>query len=258
MRKKLMLSAQNSTEQTVLAWNTTKDDGPFTCPECHHAVLLKKGTIKVHHFAHVPPIACTYGVGESETHRRAKVAIYQSLLTHPQITKLQLERSLGEVRPDISFYFKTIPIAIEVQLSTLSLPQIIERTEAYHRKKVYVLWTPPLDPKIVQEDRYSPKIWEKFLHMLYFGQVLYWLADDRLQPIVYDPYRLEVPFNTWYEFGGVERAEGGYTYRSRRYRTPRLLDTISIVDLSPIVRQAWKSEKMTLPAARIWGTQAPR
>jgi competence protein CoiA len=253
-----MLSAQNSSGQTVLAWDSIKANGPFTCPECHHAVLLKKGEIKVHHFAHVPPIACTYGVGESETHRRAKTAIYQSLLTHPQVTKLQLERSLGDVRPDISFYFKTIPIAIEVQVSALSLSQLIERTEAYTRKRVYVLWTPPLDPKILQEDRYSPKIWEKFLHMLYFGRVLYWFANDRLQPIVYDPYMIEVPVSTWYDEGGEEREEGGYAYYSRRYKAPRPLDTVSIVELSPIVRKAWKSEKMTIPAARIWGMQSRR
>lgn len=253
-----MLSAHNSSDQVVIAWEVSKHDGPFTCPECHHAVLLKKGTIKIHHFAHVPPINCAYGVGESELHRRAKATIYQCLLAHSQITKLQLERSLGEVRPDISFYFNSIPIAIEVQISTLSLHQIIQRTEAYTRKNIYVLWTPPFDPKIAKENRYSPKIWEKFLHALYFGKIFYWLADDLLQPVVYDSYTIDVPVSSWYEEGGEERSEGGYSYYSKRYRTPRLLKPIRITKLSPIIRKAWEAETMKIPASLIWGIQSAK
>jgi competence protein CoiA len=253
-----MLSAQNRSGERVIAWEVTKDDGPFTCPECNHAVRLKKGPVKIHHFAHIPPVECSYGVGESEIHRRAKAAIYHRLLTHPQITKLQLERSLGEVRPDISFYFKSIPIAIEVQVSTLSVPEIIQRTEVYTHKGIYVLWTPPLDPRIRQEDRYSLKEWEKFLHALYFGKILYWMTDDLLQPIVYGPALIEVPLSMWYEEGGEERSEGGYTYYSRRYRSPRFLAPVRITELAPITRKAWRSETMTIPAARIWGMRSRR
>ena len=131
-----MLSAMNATGQ-VLASSVSKSDGPFTCPMCKGGVLVKKGRVKIHHFAHIPPSDCAYATGETEHHRQAKLEIFEALSKHPQVTKLKLERSLGDVRPDISFYLRDVPIAIEVQVSTLSLDTIIKRTEAYIRKGIY-------------------------------------------------------------------------------------------------------------------------
>jgi competence CoiA-like predicted nuclease len=137
-----MLSAQSKLGD-VLAWDVTKEDGPFSCPACKEEVLVKKGRVRVHHFAHIPPCDCIYGVGESEIHRTAKVEIYQALSKHSQVTKLKLERYMGEVRPDISFYLGNVPIAIEVQVSTLSLDTIDQRTRTYTKRGIYLLWLSP-------------------------------------------------------------------------------------------------------------------
>jgi competence protein CoiA len=138
-----MLSAQCK-GANALAWEVSKDDGPFSCPMCNENVLVKKGRVKTHHFAHVPSSSCTYGVGESEAHRRAKVEISEALRTHRSVSKLQLERSLGEVRPDISFCLNGHYVAIEVQISSLSLDTVIRRTQAYAGKGIYLLWVSPL------------------------------------------------------------------------------------------------------------------
>jgi competence protein CoiA len=248
-----MLCAQNPIGQ-VIAWEVDKDDGPFVCPECGKTVILKKGIVRTHHFAHIPPTDCQYGNGESDAHRQAKAAIYTSLSTNPLITRLQLERPLGEVRPDISFYFGKTPIAIEVQISTLSMEVILRRTAAYTQKSIYLLWTPPYSPSIMQDKRYAPRQWEKFLHALYFGKILYWKEDEILLPVTLDRFMIEVPVNYWYEEGGVLRQEGGYSYPSKRYKTPRALTPIRITELSAITRSPWASSSIQVPAARLWST----
>src|SRR5579862_5390526 len=208
-----MLCAQNQGGK-VIAWDVDKDDGPFVCPECGKEVILKKGTVRTHHFAHIPPTDCQYGTGESEAHRQAKAAIYASLSTHPLVTSLQLERALGVVRPDISFYFEKVPVAIEVQISTLSMTTILQRTTSYTQKGIYLLWTPPYSTSITQDKRYAPRQWEKFLHALYFGKILYWKEGEILLPVVFDRFMIEVPLADWYEEGGILRQEGGYSYPS--------------------------------------------
>lgn len=45
----------------------------YRCPRCKHAVILKRYLRKVDHFAHKPPTTCTYGRGESEAHKKAKI-----------------------------------------------------------------------------------------------------------------------------------------------------------------------------------------
>ena len=127
-----MLAAKNLGGY-VLASQVTKEYGPFVCPMCEGGVVVKKGRINIHHFAHIPPSTCVYGQGETGAHRNAKQEIYDALLAHEDVTKLQLERPLGDVRPDISFYLRNVPIAIEVQISTLSMDIIDKRTKAYAR-----------------------------------------------------------------------------------------------------------------------------
>jgi len=40
-----------------VAWKTEKSEGPFRCPGCAGEVILKKGKVKEHHYAHKPPCA---------------------------------------------------------------------------------------------------------------------------------------------------------------------------------------------------------
>jgi len=39
-----------------------------------------------------------------------------------------------------------VPIAIEVQISTLTMDQIVYRTKEYARKGIHLLWLPDLQP----------------------------------------------------------------------------------------------------------------
>jgi competence protein CoiA len=96
--------------------------------------------------------------------------IFQALKNDPRVRDVALERPLGTNRPDVSAHINGVPVAIEVQISSLSIETIMQRTIQYAQKGIYVLWllqwTPKLDAK-----RYTPRLWEKWIHAAYFGRV---------------------------------------------------------------------------------------
>src|SRR5260370_25796231 len=132
-----MLSAYNQQGTLVIAWDVIREQGTFFCPECTKPVVVKKGSFNIHHFAHQPFSACSYGTGESKEHRQAKYQIYEALRQYPAVTKLAVERPLGEVRPDVSFCWEGRDyVGIEVQISATSPEEIARRTSIYTRKKM--------------------------------------------------------------------------------------------------------------------------
>jgi competence protein CoiA len=151
-----MLCAKRTSDgHSVIARSESRSNAPFNCPECSNEVILRKGMIRIHHFAHKPPFTCSYGAGETDAHRRCKIAIYDALLQAPNVRKPGLERSLMTVRPDVRAYINDVPIAIEVQISALSLDSIIRRTIEYARQGVYLLWLAQWTSDLDVE-RYSP------------------------------------------------------------------------------------------------------
>lgn len=116
-----MLSAiRKSDGKTVLAYFETKANAPFVCPDCGDEVALKSGRNRIDHFAHVDPLACLHALNETDEHRRCKMEIFEALQAEPDVEDVVLERRLETVRPDISAYVRGTPIAIEVQISSLS------------------------------------------------------------------------------------------------------------------------------------------
>jgi competence CoiA-like predicted nuclease len=166
-----MLSAWNQPGEAVLAEEVELADDPFYCPAYRDQLVLKKGRKVVAHFAHRPDTECEYtNEGESEEHRLTKLEIYWALLHVPGVTNVRLERYLRQVRPDVSFVVNGQLVAIEIQLSLLSCEKIEWRTKAYARKNIAVLWMPSFSMELFEE-RYAPKDWERYLHLMYYGKV---------------------------------------------------------------------------------------
>lgn len=239
-----MLTALTANDnQKVIASKVLKADGPFICPECATEMILRKGMLKTHHFAHKPPMDCVYGVGESEEHRRCKIEIYESLVGKDGLT-CELEKKVGNVRPDIYVESKKSgkAYAIEVQLSSLPLSRIIERTVEYHRLGIYVLWLPQFKPSLYLP-KYSPSAWEKWLHALYFGRVYYWCAGLKIIPVRFAQHSLWVEHTDW---------GGGYYRHSKRYRTPACLGEIEFPDaFRGAERSEWNSGGIDVPRCKI-------
>ena len=156
--------------ETVEAWSQKESSGLFACPSCGGEVILRGGRRRLDHFAHVAERKCLHDLGESENHRRCKAELWVCLADAPHVSDVQLERPLGEVRADVSANINGVPVAIEIQLSNLSVDDIIRRTKEYTRRGIYVLWLARWKPAL-DSGRYTPKPWERWLHAAYFGRV---------------------------------------------------------------------------------------
>src|ERR1035437_3142462 len=170
----MLHAKQKLTGEIVTAYFANKSQAPFSCPECGDPVILKSGKSRVNYFAHKNPLACKFAGGESEAHENCKMQIFAALKQHPAVSNAALEHPIGTNRPDVSAEINGVQVAIEVQLSSLSIETIMQRTIDYYRAGIHVLWllqwTPKLDGK-----RYTPRLWEKWVHAAYFGRVYYWI-----------------------------------------------------------------------------------
>jgi len=235
----MLCAIRQSDSQKVAASDQQKCDGPFSCPQCIEETILKKGTMKVHHFAHKPPITCEYGRGETERHRECKLAIYEGLRRHPRFRDVEIERSMGTVRSDVSGFMGEIPFAIEVQISALTMDQIVYRTSEYAKKGIYVLWL-ALYRAALEEKRYSPRVWEKWVHAAYFGRVYYWIQGLEVIP---------------YHLGEcIELVEYcGHRKLFKRFRVPKRGKAVSLAE-SFIPRHRtieWRSRRLVVPESRL-------
>ena len=121
-----MLSARRKSDgQIVTAYLESKRNAPFVCLQCNEEVILKTGRFRVNHFAHANPIACKFAEGESEAHRRCKMEIYLGILKEPGVRNAALERPLGTNRPDVCADIRGVPVAIEVQISSLRITDYV-------------------------------------------------------------------------------------------------------------------------------------
>lgn len=248
-----MLSATRIIDkEKVYAWLEEKNKKPFSCPECEDEVILRKGVVKIHHFAHKPPFSCSYGQGESEEHRRCKYEIYNRLLKEDSVTGCEIEKNLNTIRPDIFCYVRNTPVAIEVQLSVLTLDQIIYRTIEYKRKGIFVLWLPVFSDKLCSK-RYSPRLWERWLHTAYFGRVYYWHSNLNMVPVHFDDHLIHVEESSWFESGGVENYGGGYDKFSKRYKTPKLGKPVNLIkDFKILNRSSTLTNIYTVPESKLF------
>jgi len=248
-----MLSAKRTSDgQTVLAYFESRRNAPFVCLECNEEVVLRSGKSKINHFAHANPRACRAAMGESETHRRCKMEIYEALLQEPRVTDVALESPLGTNRPDVSAIINGVPVAIEIQISSLSIDVIMHRTIEYHRKGIHVLWLLQWTPDL-ETAEYSPRRWEKWIHAAYFGRVYYWTEKLDVVSYAFEPTLKYVPKSSWYSKAGRRMTGGGYAKRSKRFRTPIRGRTLHLArDFVPRERYWWEGNGLKVPDAKLF------
>lgn len=238
--------------EIVTAYLASKAYAPFLCPECGDQVVLKTGKVRVNYFAHSNPIACRDEAGESEDHRQCKMQIYEALRRTPGVEKAALERPLGTNRPDVSAYINGVPVAIEVQISSLSLQTITYRTMEYARKGIYVLWLLPWTPALTNK-RYTPKLWEKWIHAAYFGRVYFWIEGLTVVSYRFEPSLKSVPRKSWHTKNGKIMKTAGYSRRLKRYRTPIRGETLNLIkDFVPKERDWWEGNDLTIPFGKLF------
>lgn len=176
-----MLTAKAAKGTTAYAPEVEKGDGPFTCPGCGAAVVLKKGEINIHHFAHRPDSTCDLR-GESVEHMTAKWQIYQALKYHPQVGRVEVEHTLRPgTRADVMFRKGSRVVTVEIQKSRLDVETINRRMAHYTAQGIAVLWLIfPLKVKAEWFDSntcvhsVTPQKWQRYIQRLYFGRLYEW------------------------------------------------------------------------------------
>lgn len=248
----MLCGKRTSDGQKVFAANSEKSDAPFQCLGCDHELVLKKGRIKVHHFAHKPPYRCSRGEGESDVHRRCKEAIYNSLKNLNHVSKLDVEVDFGSVIADVFCLINNVPVAIEVQKSNLSVGEITRRTSEYKQIGIYVIWIALYSDKL-ENEKYSPKAWEKWCHATYFGRVYYWLDELTIVPVHFSDYQEYVEERQWYNESGDEQYAGGYYKTSRRYKKPVIGRHLNLAtDFKGTLRNSWTSKTISIPQSKLY------
>ncbi|ENM5843715.1 hypothetical protein V4V60_003908 [Vibrio mimicus] len=238
--------------QKVFASSSEKAHGPFVCINCGQELILKKGRIKIHYFSHKPPHKCSHGSGESEAHRKCKISIFNSLSNFSNIKELAVEVKFNTVIADIYCLIDNVPVAIEIQKSNLSVNEITQRTEAYHKLGIYVIWVGIYNEKL-SESKYSTKAWEKWCHAVYFGRVYYWKYDSIIIPVHFSEYQLYVEASSWYDEFGEEQSAGGYYKSSKRYKTPCFGNELNLAnDFTPRLKQSWSRGSVYVPQCTIF------
>jgi competence protein CoiA len=239
-----MLTAIDDEGKTVMAHKIAKGNTGYLCPVCNRPVLLKKGDIKIAHFAHVKDEGCEAGQGETQQHLQAKMGIYQALDESTDCLNIAMERNNfdGIVRPDISGWIKNTPVVIEVQRSNLTIDTIEHRFAEYTRRGIYMLWV-LLHAPCEHGKQYRFKSWERHLRLRYNGCIYFYHSGETLWSThlvqcsglktistAYFPYKVNItedfkPYKDyrWIYQPSLDRGLNGRITNPDRWNTDRFL-----------------------------------
>lgn len=256
-----MLTASANHRAHCYAWTTERTEAPFFCKECLKEVILKKGPIRAHHFAHKSPVTCQYGIGETDEHHKAKRGIFEALKANPNCLYCELEQKVNNVIPDIYAIIKEVPVAIEIQRSNMTVQDVYDRTLARHKNGLSVIWIiPSIDQlKIFREDNQDvsrvPK-WLECLHALAYGRIYVWSGNgETVMPIHFDKFTRYVPPNEFYNSDGEYMDVGGYdkVLKDRKTVVPAPQGFVDIgTDFYSSQREYFPTKNYALPSCLIW------
>ncbi|RSL31041.1 hypothetical protein D7Z54_23130 [Salibacterium salarium] len=114
---------------------------PYYCPVCRQEVMMKQGTKRRWHFAHLQSNLCTdTSEPETEEHLTGKAELYKWLLSKGVVP--MIERFLPSIqrRADLFFTYQGQDYAIEFQCASISTEETITRTQDYLSENIIPLW----------------------------------------------------------------------------------------------------------------------
>lgn len=252
------------TRQWFNASECEKKDGPFYCPECISDAIVRKCKKKRHHFAHKARLTPVIGPNEGDLHKQCKIELVRLLKERFPSGNWQTERSIPEseakqtpeLRPDVSGRIEGIPIAIEIQASTLTVAKIISRATNYTRRGISLLWLVPLREPL-GDLPFRPRLYERYLHSIYYGRTYYWWAGLGLnvKPVHYGQEIRHVELREWYDDSGDFHQGGGFDKPYKIIKRPIYGPDLNLAD--HFVRQLRgefcpENERKSVPECLIW------
>lgn len=263
------LSAKKvSDNKTVFASDVTKKDGPFYCPETFEELIVRKCVEKIDHFAYKARMSPIAG-RESKLHKDCKNELLEILTKKFPNGNWKDERTLNEdiekgfskVIPDLSGRIDGKGVIIEIQKSSLSLKKIRHRTEQYTKRKAYILWIVPLLENLGSEN-FRPRLFERFLHTMYYGRVYYWYKGNgsKLIPVHFGTAERWIEESTWFDESGEEQTTGGYEKPYLRVKKPEYGNIVDLVtDFKFDNRKEFELEndQLSSPECKIYMDKKP-
>ncbi|MCX6354437.1 MAG: competence protein CoiA family protein [Candidatus Aureabacteria bacterium] len=180
-----MLIAKDRVGKRTIGFRSRRGES-YSCPSCGKEVLPRKGSVRIHHFAHIAESACQYYSGEGELHREMKDFLFRYYARAPYTRTVEVEWPLDGAVADVYVEEKGgARIAIECQIARIEGSELMRRTVAYSRLGLYVLWIlagrRDLDEIVSRLKNssaaslpYSADEIEKRLQQLYFGRFYYY------------------------------------------------------------------------------------
>lgn len=144
----MLTAIRKSDSLKVIGYEIEKDKNEiYYCDFCDSEVIhhKSKSQVKIGHFKHQKEnSSCANNQPESEHHIKTKKDIRDYLHEkHKSFNIIELEKWIcnKSIRPDVYIETaKNTKIAIEVQVSQITVDQMIHRTERYYKNDIHVLW----------------------------------------------------------------------------------------------------------------------
>jgi len=222
-------------QQRVEASRDLVRGADYRCPGCGVGVVLKKGEIKIAHFAHrVADGDCTFSQGETVGHMEAKRLFGEALRRRG--LKAEYEYIIGDQRADVAGWAPDGKLfAVEVQHTSLPEAELARRIAGYVEKGVPQLWVPFIRKEYAGQQvaertrlpsaisRYSIRPFERYLATAYGGQM--WFYDEVAKKLLMGRFGDYWLVHDGGDFGAY------YTYSSSRWRKLELSRFYCLDDL---------------------------
>lgn len=244
---------------------------PFVCPKCKRPVILKRGRIKIAHFAHKPPTDCTWAKGETHAHLESKKLFRDSFVSRDLRAEVEFIVPLlpNDRRADVMVWSPSrAQAAIELQHCSIGIEEIEKRAFSYAREGIAQAWVPFLRPKVMAEaerrrggrngdlfiERYPARPFERWTHAFHLGRL--WFYDPKQKALWrghFDQHEIWVGESSSYSPEGEEIYAGGFSRVSKRWKELTLWGpyTVDQVRIKIETRKAWRTDRYKLPAGRI-------
>lgn len=111
------------------------------CPACGEKLVLRSGSIKICHFAHIKGSDCCSSEGETTEHLQGKKQLLDWAVKNHIHAELEVYLPEIHQRPDVLLTRNNGQrIALEFQCSPLSVKRLRERNEGYQSMNIKVWW----------------------------------------------------------------------------------------------------------------------
>ena len=248
------------------------DKGPeYHCRKCKDVVVLKKGRIVIHHFAHKPPVNCSWGKGETREHLEAKELFKEEFIRRG--LRAEVEHEVASLpddrRADVVVWSpKGQRFALELQHTPIDYDNLEHRTRSYIHSGVRVIWVPFFRPKLWEEaealgpnvdgdfliEKFSARPLEKWVNGFSFGE--FWMYDPSRKALwkaKLSKHEFYVEPSSWYDSDGNESDAGGYWKTSKKWRELKLWGPYGLdqVRIDTMKRQATNMGNHKYPGGKV-------